>query len=57
LPEPIAYIEFLGGALRPVFEEPSGRQYAPDDEGEPVYGVWVIPREDCDVPVIVEGPP
>jgi hypothetical protein len=25
--EPIAHIEFLGGALCPIYEKPSGRQY------------------------------
>jgi hypothetical protein len=53
MPEPVAYIEFTDGLRRPVFEEPDGRQYVLDDDGEPVYGVWFIPREECDLPVIV----
>jgi hypothetical protein len=37
-------------------EQPDGRQYVLDDDGEPVYGVWFIPRDEADVPMVVEGP-
>jgi hypothetical protein len=23
--------------------------------GEPIYGVWYIPREECDLPIIVDA--
>ena len=39
---------------RAVFEQPNGRQYVLDDEGAPMFGVWFIPPDDADVPVIVE---
>ncbi len=51
--EPIAYIECEDGTRRAVFEDFGGRQYLLDDEGEPVYGVWYIPRGECDRPIIV----
>ena len=35
----VAYVEFVGGIMRPVYEEPGGRQYVFDDDGEQVYGV------------------
>jgi hypothetical protein len=50
---PIAEIRFTDGSMRPVFEDAHG-QYVLDD-GEPVYGVWVIPQEQYDAPVIVEA--
>jgi len=53
----VAYVEFVGGAMRPVYEEPGGRQYVIDNDGEPVYGVWIIPREECDRPIIVDDRP
>jgi len=53
MPDPIvAYVEFTDG-LRPVFEGSAG-QYVFDDDGQKIRGVWYIPREECDVPVIVE---
>ncbi len=35
----VAYILFTDGAKRPVYQEPSGKQYVIDDEGEKVYGL------------------
>ena len=52
----VAYTEFVDGALRPVYEATIGktvRQYVLDDDGETVFGVWYIPREECDLPIIV----
>jgi hypothetical protein len=37
------------------YEQPTGRQYVIDHGGEPVYGLWYIPREEADLPVVVEG--
>ena len=62
MPDPIAYVWFVDGVKRPIFEEPNGRQYVIDDDGEPVYGVWYVPPEVLaemfgDRPVIVDGEP
>ena len=53
----VAWSEFTDGVLRAVYEEPSGRQYVIDNDGERVYGVWFIPREECDQPLIVDSRP
>ena len=50
-------VRTLGSALRPIYEKPGGRRYVLDDDGEPVYGVWFIPPEECDRPIIVESRP
>jgi hypothetical protein len=34
-------IPFTDGTVRPVFLDTAGRQFILDDEGQPVYGVWV----------------
>ena len=44
MPEPIAYTEFVGGVLRPIFETFDGRQYVVDNDNEPVYGAWFVSR-------------
>jgi hypothetical protein len=51
----VAYTEFLGGNVRPVYEDHHG-QYVIADDGEPVRGVWFIPRDEADAPAIVEAP-
>ncbi len=51
--EPIAQVKFVDGVVRPVFEE-NGRQYVIDDDGLPVYGVWYLPADDCEEPIVVE---
>ncbi len=50
--QPIAWVTFTDGP-RPIYEEPEGRQFTYDDEGERVYGIWYIPPEECAVPIIV----
>jgi hypothetical protein len=40
----IANIAFTDGFWRAVYEQPHGRQYVIDDEGEPAFGVWFIMR-------------
>jgi hypothetical protein len=51
MPNPVvAFTEFADGVRRSVYEEPDGRQYVIDKDGEQVYGVWYIPREECDRP-------
>ena len=43
--QPLAWIAFVDGTLRPVFEL-AGKQYVKDDLGEPVFGNWCAPLED-----------
>ncbi|HEV3258613.1 MAG TPA: hypothetical protein VG013_17185 [Gemmataceae bacterium] len=51
----IGHVRFTDGARRPVYAE-CGRQYTYDNDGEQVYGVFLIPREEwADLPVIVQG--
>jgi hypothetical protein len=57
--QPIADVQFSDGASRLVFEDAHG-QYVIDDEGEPIYGVWFVPREKLDAmfedqPIIVSN--
>lgn len=51
--EPIAHVEFAGGPMRLVYAD-AGRQYVIDDHGTRIYGVWFIPRDDADTPLVVE---
>jgi hypothetical protein len=47
MPDPIvARALFVGGIWRDVYEQPDGRQYVLDDDDEPIYGIWHIPREE-----------
>jgi hypothetical protein len=41
----VAYVLFTDGVKRPVYQEPSDRQYV-FDEDEKVYGVWYLPPEE-----------
>jgi hypothetical protein len=52
LPEIISTAEFTDGSTRAVYEE-NGRQFVIGDRGQRVNGVWVIPREECDAPIVV----
>ena len=49
----VAFTEFDYGPLRPVHERPGGRQYVIDNDGFPVYGVWLIPEDAPNLPLIV----
>ncbi len=52
----IGHARFVDGTTRPVFAD-GERQYVMD-EGEHVYGLFVVPKEDrCDVPMIVDHDP
>ena len=54
----IAYTECTDGTRRPVYEDVKGKQFVYDDDCEQVYGVWLTPEDESDLPVIVEaGPP
>jgi hypothetical protein len=52
----IGYREFVDGTRRPIYWDATG-QYVLDDDGERVYGVWLIPDEECDLPLIVDELP
>jgi hypothetical protein len=52
--EPVCFTEFPDGLMRPVFEDTRG-QYVIDDDGKSVRGTWFIPRQECDLAVIVKG--
>jgi hypothetical protein len=52
--EILAHIQFADGQPRPVIEV-DGRQYVLDDEGDRVYGVWFIPRDEEPVPIMVDA--
>ena len=38
----------------PVYRSDDGRQFVLDDDGEPVYGVWLHPDE-YQEPILLEG--
>jgi len=40
--------------MRPVFEDERG-QYVIADDGEPIYGVWYILPEECQVPIVTRA--
>jgi hypothetical protein len=49
----IGHLEFVDGRRRPIYEDERG-QFAMDDEGCRVDGVWLIPPEEqVDLPIIV----
>jgi hypothetical protein len=50
----VAHVDFADGQRRPVYQDAAGRQYVVDDDGEPVHGVWYIPRDECDAPIVVD---
>jgi hypothetical protein len=52
--EVVAYIVFADGRRRPVYQDATGRQYVVHDDGEPVHGIWYIPRDECDAPIVVD---
>ncbi len=43
--KPIGSIPFVDGGTRPVYLDADGRQIVLDDDGQPVYGVWVYVDE------------
>jgi hypothetical protein len=50
--EPVAYQLFADGNRRPIFDN-GQRQWVVDNDGNKVYGVWYVPREECDTPIVV----
>ena len=58
--KPILYrhlgsLEFTDGIRRDVFEDAAGRQFVNGDDGQPLYGQWMIPRDEADSPLVVDG--
>jgi hypothetical protein len=37
----IGHREFVGRARLPVYWDRRGRQYVEDDDGSPLYGLWL----------------
>jgi hypothetical protein len=37
--------EFTDGSQRAVYQDDDGRQFVIDDEGQAVYGNWLLPDE------------
>ena len=50
--EPIAYQPFFDGTRKPVYDDGKCR-WVEEPDGTRVYGVWYVPREECDTPIIV----
>jgi hypothetical protein len=50
----VADIEFTDGVWRTVCQDEQGRQYVIDATGEPVYGVWFIPRDEPQPTIVVD---
>ena len=48
----IGHCQFADGAMRPVYDD-GKRQYVIDDDGYRVHGVWLIPKDEPDLPLIV----
>ena len=52
-PDPIiGDCHFADGAMRPIYDD-GRRQHVRDDNGFRVYGVWLIPEDEPDLPLIV----
>jgi hypothetical protein len=52
--KPIGSRVFVDGTVRPIYQDAHG-QYVLDDDGARVYGVWLIPEDECDAPLVVES--
>jgi hypothetical protein len=50
----IGHCKFADGAMRPIYDD-GRRQYVIDNDGFPVYGVWLIPEEVPLAPLIVRA--
>jgi hypothetical protein len=53
----LAHIDCTDGTRRPVYEDGHGRQYVLDDLGEPIFGLWLIPRPEVQPDVILDDRP
>jgi hypothetical protein len=50
----IGHCAFADGAMRPIYDN-GRRQYVIDNDGYRVYGVWLIPEDEPDLPLIVRA--
>lgn len=50
----IAYVPFTDAEVRPVYEQPDQRQYVIDPDGVRIFGVWFIPRDVADAPIVID---
>jgi len=46
--------QFTDGTTQPVYRSDDCRQFALDDEGEPVYGTWLHP-DAYQEPIVLSG--
>ena len=46
----IGRVSFVDGATRDVYEDADGRQWVVGNDGERVYGAWLLP---ADEPLVV----
>lgn len=53
--EPVAYVIVTDGSRRPVFDD-GQQQWIEGENGEREYGVWYVPREECDTPIVICRP-
>jgi hypothetical protein len=51
----VGYREFVDGSWRPIYDD-GKRQWVINDDGDRVYGVFLIPRDEADLPLIVRAP-
>ena len=50
----VGHCAFAHGAMRPIYDD--GRwQYVYDNDGNRVYGIWLIPEDEPDLPVVVKA--
>jgi hypothetical protein len=52
--QPVALIPLTDGVERDVHQDKDGRQFVMDDEGDKVYGYWIL-MDDSDEPAIVDA--
>lgn len=48
----VGYREFTDGPRRPIWEDEQG-QYVEDEDGCKIRGVYFIPPDEADVPLVV----
>jgi hypothetical protein len=42
----IGRLPFVDGVTRDVYEDPDSRQWVIGNDGERVYGLWILPPDD-----------
>jgi hypothetical protein len=50
--EPLAFQLLTDGTRRPIYDD-GVSQWVEDENGKRVYGMWYIPREECDAPIVI----